>query len=487
MTILVILSTVLSVFYRHINITFTRDWDKYYQLYVQDDFQVNNFDNLQVNVVLIYLFIIGFIAVFISVQIYLLKRIKNVYFIYFLWTDSIVKYVDIDKLFGRDKQIRFDPHGYNIFVVAMLNRIALLFSSNFYLSLMKPICTKLEGSRCRRFWKSIILIPCCFINFILNICMCALPITYFLFAPIIFICFAVKAKVLKKIMFLMLCFSNMLSIVIAFRYIFVPALLILIRFIIYNVFIIIPIYEISFKFWTLVITFFSYLRMFYKEFYAPYNELLMQCISFSNKYNPYKMKIVSVKTFCRIADLIYPIRMQIAFLVGKMLLLTFIMTIITNIMIYGVGGDSFLDQYLPLILLIVTPAVAMKLNSVDPKEEIKKYTVLIKEIMMSEIDETEDETDNDTQMDWSNNKCSFFFSFCSCCFLMILSIYAMVFVVFFSTLKNCCSCECNVNDKDLEDKQFKIHFNQTALIHSTNEDNSNEEHNIIQLSQIELE
>lgn len=106
------------------------------------------------------------------------------YFIYFLWTKHIVKYVDIEKLMDNNEHIAYDPHRYKIVVIAILNRVALLFSSRFFISLFKPICTKLEGSKFKRFLKFSSLLTLTLINFILNINMCAFQVLYFAFAQL---------------------------------------------------------------------------------------------------------------------------------------------------------------------------------------------------------------------------------------------------------------------------------------------------------------
>lgn len=242
-----------------------------------------------------------------------MRKIKNIYFIYFVWTDRKVRYVDIEKLIDSDEHIAYDTHGYKVFVIAILNRVALLFSCKFYLSLIEPINTTREGSKIKRFLKLVSLLTLTVLNFIFNINMCAFPILYFALTPMLFICFATK----KKIMAFLLGIIGILSIVFVFRYVFIAALSVLIRYVFYNVFIIFPIHELSFKFWTIVITMFSYLRIFYKDFYAPYNELLKQCISYSDEYNMYKMKIVPIRKYCKIANIIFPFRIQIAFLIAR--------------------------------------------------------------------------------------------------------------------------------------------------------------------------
>lgn len=150
LTILVILSTIINVSHKQLNTTFIRDFYKYEHLCLEDSVYLG--DSI-ISYLLVYFCIVGIFAVIISMQILILRNTKNIYFIYFLWTKHIVKYVDIEKLIDCDEHIGYDPHGYKIFVIAILNRVALLFSSKFYISLFKPICTKLEGSKFKRFLK----------------------------------------------------------------------------------------------------------------------------------------------------------------------------------------------------------------------------------------------------------------------------------------------------------------------------------------------
>ncbi|CAG2228757.1 unnamed protein product [Mytilus edulis] len=165
-------------------------------------------------------------------------------------------------------------------------------------------------------------------------------------------------------------------------------------------------YRVSFKFWTLVVTVCSYLRIFYKDFYDPYNELLKMCMLVSNDTNPENIRseqtsssnktsskqtdlddvtadnqMVSVQTYRMIANTVYPIRMQIAFMIAKLLCLSVIISVIAHVMGNDVGDDSFIDQYLPLILFTVSPAVAMKLYNKNPSEHVEKYLQFIKQTM----------------------------------------------------------------------------------------------------------
>lgn len=202
-TILVITSIIINVSNKYLNTIFIRDFDmfdKYQHLYLEDIPHIRDVkDSSYIPTLLTYFCYYGLFAVSISVQIIVLRKIKNIYFIYFVWTDKKVRYINIEKLIDSDEHIAYDPHGYKIFVIAILNRVALLFSCKFYLSLIEPINTTREGSKVKRFLKLVSLVTLTLLNFIFNINMCASPILYFAVAPMLYICFYIKKKYIKKI------------------------------------------------------------------------------------------------------------------------------------------------------------------------------------------------------------------------------------------------------------------------------------------------
>lgn len=286
LTIFVIVCSIINILYRRLSTTLNEDWKKYEHIYLPFDIPIPYMDDSTETYLFIYFIVFGFCSVCISIQIRILRKIKNVYFIFSVWQNSIMKYIDIDKLLqsGNENQDhnRYELYGYTFYVLSILNRVALLFSCAFYMSLLKPLRTKIKGNACKRFWKLIVLLLITLISLVLNICLCAFPIICFLIAPTLFIiCTSKSSKnVVKKMFVLCFCVVNAISAIMIFRYLFISALSILLRFVIFNVFVIIPTNQTSFKFWTLVITVFSYLRIFYKDFYDPYNELLKKCCHF---------------------------------------------------------------------------------------------------------------------------------------------------------------------------------------------------------------
>lgn len=126
LTILVIICTIINATSGYVSTMLIQYFTNYKHLYLLDT-QINLYFRNSIKEQIFYFFVIGLFILIISLQIIFLRNTKNVYFIYFLWTKTIVKYVDIDKVIGFVEQIGYDPQGYKIFVAAILNRMALLF------------------------------------------------------------------------------------------------------------------------------------------------------------------------------------------------------------------------------------------------------------------------------------------------------------------------------------------------------------------------
>lgn len=389
--------------------------------------------------------VISFASAFISLNIYIILYIKNVCFIknpWDLWDNlNISRHICIK---DEDSDTHIIPSINKIFVNIFIKRLRLLLKSSFYVSMFHPLGNKMHCRGCKMPLIWIFRMLKVILYFLFTFVTCFFPIFYFIFGPVFYLS---KVKSLDKFRhinranFVIVNICSIISVFLLF-FLFVPALSFLLRFILFNIFIVIPMHNISLKFWVIVMTASSYLKILYTDFYGPYKELMSMCIFLYDD----KSHIIPVKKYWKVANVIYPLGISITFLIGKLIMLAIILIVVIFMMTYGVGGDSFVHKYLPILFFILSPAIVMKLNRIDPKEEVNNYSELIK-VMLREDESSESDDHNYFKIQGGLKVIViFFFPF----YLIFLSMY--------NVLSFCFDCNLKYDTEEICPDTCRIHF-----------------------------
>lgn len=160
-------------------------------------------------------------------------------------------------------------------------------------------------------------------------------------------------------------------------FVILPGMSVLIQVIVYNIFIVIPMYRSSLKFWTLFVTIISYLGFFIKDFYKPYVYLLKECLNISDQYAT-GTKAVSVKTFSNLVEILIPLKTQVTFLIGKLLILISAVIIIFHVMENGI------ESFIPVVLLLASPAIARSFITTNIEDYISFHSGTISEYIKND-------------------------------------------------------------------------------------------------------